>query len=197
MKNPSVPAGCHRRFCRAGEILFLEGDLCREIGQVASGRVLIRSTNPEGRESVLQAVEPGAFFGDVMLLAGEDRYLGNVVAETDAVVDFFPLPAFLDHLASSREGLAAYLRELAIKTFSLKQEMKLLAQPTLGEKILFFLGSESARTGSDRIRIGLTRDAWASRLGVARPSLSRELSRLTREGKIRMEGKDILFLRRV
>lgn len=193
--NPSVPAGSHRRFCHAGEILFLEGDRCREIGRVASGRILIRSTNPEGKESVLQAVEPGSYFGDVMLLAGEDRYLGNVVAETDAVIDFFPLPNFLDRLAASRVELCGYLRELALKTFSFKQEMKLLALPTLGEKILFFLGAESAKTGSERIRIGLTREAWASRLGVARPSLSRELSRLARKGKIRVEGKDILLLR--
>lgn len=193
--NPSNPAGSHRRHCRAGEILFLEGDVCREIGHVVSGRILVCSTNPEGRESVLQAVEPGSFFGDVMLLAGENRYLGNVVAETDSVVDFFSLEAFLDHLASSRDGLSEYLRELAVKTFALKQETKLLALPTLGEKILYFLEAESIRTGSDRIRIRMTRETWASRLGVARPSLSRELSALSRKGKIRLEGKDVVLLR--
>lgn len=196
MNNVSLPAGSRRRFFAEGEILFLEGDRCREVGRVAEGRILIRCTDSCGRESVLQIVEPGSFFGDVMLLAGEDRYLGNVVAETPSAVDFFSLPAFLNHLSASRDDLSGYLRELALKTFALKQEMKLLSLPTLGEKIRFFLRSEASRTGSARIRTGLTREALASRFGVARPSLSRELSRLQSEGWILLEGKDILLLRR-
>jgi CRP-like cAMP-binding protein len=177
------------RHFQKGEIIFLEGDPCQKIGYVAQGRITIRSTTPEGTEYLIQGVDPGQFFGDVMMFADESRYLGNVVAEADSLVGYFSFSTFLELLRKRPDCLERYLRGLALKTFELKQEVKLLAMPSLRERILFFLDSERMKNGAEWIFLPMTREQLAAKLGVCRPSLSRELSRMRKDGILLIEGK--------
>jgi len=179
------------RHCPPGEMLFLEGDRCDRIGYVAEGQIVIRSSTPDGAEYLVQTVSPGQFFGDVMTFANEPRYLGNVVAETEVLVAFYSPRSFLKWLGQEEGLLEAYLRGLAQKTFELKQDVKLLAIPSLRERILFFLESERKKQDADSITLGMTRERWATKLGVCRPSLSRELSRMRKAGLIRIDGPRI------
>lgn len=178
----------------SGKILFLEGETCSHIAWVVEGEIVIRSTCPEGNETVIQTVFPGQFFGDVMLFAQEEKYLGNVVSVKPSVIAFFDPDAFLKMLQSEEGLLKTYLRENAIKTFELKQSMKLLTQPNLREKILFFLRTESLKQGKTLLRLSMNRESLAAKLGVCRPSLSRELSRMQDAGLIRCVGKTIALL---
>ncbi len=167
-----------------GEILFWQGDPCRDVAYVVSGSVAIRSSSPDGRELTIQEVGPGDYFGDVLTLAGENSYLGNVVAIDQTLICFLSPDAFLSLLASSRRILAAYLANLGRKTFQIKQQVKLLSLPDLRSKILFFLGQSLGPARKGTVAIPGTKERLASLLCVERPSLSRELARMKKEGII-------------
>jgi CRP-like cAMP-binding protein len=193
--QPLFPADFEKSYS-AGQILFLEGDECTHIGFVLTGEILIRSTHPDGREFLIQTIKPGQFFGDVLLFAREDRhYLGNVVSLAESRIAFYSPDTFLNLLQSSKAGLNAYLQELSEKAYELKQDLKLLAQPTLRDRILFYLHSESKRQNSSAILLSVTKERLALKLHVARPSLCRELSILQKEGLIRCERKKIHLLK--
>lgn len=164
-----------------GTILFLQGEECVEIGYVSEGVIDICSLSPEGREWLIQSVEPAAFFGDVLTFAGERRYLGNVVAATDAVVTLIGRDDFLRLLCNRPDLLEGYLCALGRKTFDIKQQVKMLSLPDLRSRILFWLGWRlgDVRTGS--VAIPGTKERLAAMLAVERPSLSRELARMKRE----------------
>jgi CRP-like cAMP-binding protein len=179
------------RTCSPQEVLFWEGDRCEWIGMVISGRISIRSLHPDGKEYLVQTVGPNQFFGDIMTFAEEPCYLGQVVAEEPSTLAFFSPKRFLTILKTVDGLLEDYLRTVSQKTYELKQELKLRAVPNLRERILFFLRTEAIRQGKKTIDIGLTREAWALRLGVARPSLSRELSSLRKEGILTVHGRKI------
>lgn len=177
--------------CSAGEILFLEGDRCEAIGFLLAGKITICSSNPMGEEFLIQLVTPGQFFGDVMTFANASVYLGNVVAAETSQIAFFSPAHFLRILKNTAGLLEDYLEQLSLKTFSLKQDVKLLAVPALRDRILFFLRAEAKRQGSLRMDIGMSREEFAAKLGVCRPSLSRELSHMHREGILSVEGRKI------
>ncbi len=179
---------------RKGSILFLQGEACDEIGFVSEGSIDIRSVTPDGRSWQIQTVGPEMFFGDVLTFAGERRYLGNVVAATDAVVSWIGRDDFLRLLCNNPELLKTYLTALARKTFDVKQQVKLLSLSDLRSRILFWirLGLGDARFGS--VPIPGTKERLAEILGVERPSLSRELARMKQDGLIDYSRTEITLL---
>ncbi|MFH0992947.1 MAG: Crp/Fnr family transcriptional regulator [bacterium] len=167
-----------------GAILFWQGDLCRAVAYVASGSIAIKSSSPDGRELTIQEVGCGDFFGDVLTFAGEHHYLGNVVANEPTLICFLAPDAFLALLTASRPLLAAYLAALSRKTFQIKQQVKLLSLPDLRSKILFYLGQYLGPLPAGPVPIPGSKERLASLLCVERPSLSRELAHMKKEGII-------------
>ncbi|MDP3130951.1 MAG: Crp/Fnr family transcriptional regulator [Bacillota bacterium] len=179
---------------RKGAILFLQGEVCVEIGYVSEGRIEIRSSTPDGREWQIQSVDPDAFFGDVLTFSGEQRYLGNVVVATDAIVSMIGRADFLRLLSGHPELLEAYLSALGRKTFDIKQQVKMLSLPSLRSRILFWLGWRlgDARTGS--VAIPGTKERLAEMLAVERPSLSRELAHMKKDRLLDYSRTEITLL---
>jgi CRP-like cAMP-binding protein len=196
LSDPDLSVAAFDQTYAPGEILFLEGDVCHFIGAVIDGEIIIHSLDQEGRESTIQRIGPGQFFGDVMLFAFEETYLGNVMAQSATKVAFFTRTGFLKMLRSSELTLASYLNEIAKKTFELKQHIKLLSLATLRDQIRFYLSNEAKRQKSDTILLTMSRDALAVKLNVARPSLSRELSRMDRDGLIHCFRRKITILQK-
>lgn len=180
----------------AGQLLFLEGDECTHVGCVLSGEVVIRSIGPDGREFIIQTLKPGNYFGDVLLFAHANRhYLGNVTALVETRIAFYTPDSFVRLLQSSKEGLIAYLQQLAEKTYELKQDLKLLGQPSLRDRILFYLFSEAEKQGSKTVELSLNQEELSEKMHVARPSLSREFSQLKKDGFIDYKRRKIRILK--
>lgn len=176
------------------EILFLEDDVCHQIAYVISGEIIIRSVTRDGNEFVIQVVGVGQFFGDVLLLAETNAYLGNVIARKAATVAFFETDQFIKMLQSSNEILIYYLKHLADKTFRLKQDLKLQGLPTLRDRLLFYFDSESKKQNQRTIVMPITREDLATLLNVRRPSLSRELSRMQKARLINVNRRFITLI---
>lgn len=74
----------------------------------------------------------------------------------------------------------------------LGDKVRILSMPSARKRIAFHLFSVQEKSGS--IRLHLTREEMADYLGMARPSLSRELGRMQEEGIIQVKGPNILIL---
>ena len=61
-----------RRYAR-GQVIFLQGDPGSSLFIIASGRVRIGVSSPEGKDLVLRSLGPRDFFGELALLDGEPR----------------------------------------------------------------------------------------------------------------------------
>lgn len=73
---------------------------------------------------------------------------------------------------------------LAEKALVLHDRNDCLIKSSVREKVLTYLSKESARTGSQVLRISMNREELAAYLNVDRSALSRELSRMQRDGLI-------------
>jgi CRP-like cAMP-binding protein len=90
--------------------------------------------------------------------------------------------------------LELFLKSLSGRTYMLTQRIREVTLKTLREKICEYLYSIHADKGSLDVKIPFTKKYWAETLGVQRPSLSRELANLSREGLISMRGDLIRIL---
>ena len=86
------------------------------------------------------------------------------------------------------------LREVARDAVYLNLKIQLLSQPTLRDKLLFYLNVMHDSQHSRVFTIPFTREKLAQFICADRSAVSRELSRMQSEGIITIEGKQIKFV---
>lgn len=87
---------------------------------------------------------------------------------------------FLNTVSNRALGLSSKLKEISLKT--------------IRQKICEFLLIQYTQTGKTKINLGMSKKDWADKLGVQRPSLSRELINLKEEGIIDYDKDSITIL---
>ena len=97
-------------------------------------------------------------------------------------------------LESNKEFLNNYLKHIAKINIEKTYKIKLLGQPSIREKIFFYLKEEIRKTGSNKVILNMTKEELASMMSLNRPSLSRELMRMKKEGLIDYDKNSITYL---
>lgn len=182
--------------CRRGTSLFMEGDEGDGFYVVLSGRVKIFKLSAEGKEQTLHLFGAGEPFGEVALFAGK-RFPANAEAMEDGRVLFFPREAFAGLI---RENPSVAMNLLALLSVRLRRFTALIEDLSLKEvpgrfsAYLLYLSRE--RDGGLELDLDVTKAQLASLLGTIPETLSRILSRLSRQGLIESDGRKIRILDR-
>lgn len=176
-----------------GEIVFHEGDTPRGLYLLIEGALIIKKDTFSGRQIFLSEIEePGEMFGEVYEVLGlpYDMY---VEAVTGARI--LALESALFSFAGGNLSRPALLvqqnlmRIFARKAYFMHNKIKVLASGSLREKIVRFLFQNLRADGV--IELSVSREYLAAYLAVTRPSLSRELSAMVRDGILEVDGRSI------
>ena len=182
-----------RRSFAKGGIVFQEGEQPRGRYLLLSGTLVIKKDTFSGRQIFLSEVsEAGEMFGEVYEVLGRpyDMY---VEAATRAEV--LEIASSLFSLAGgdlSRPALCvqrSLMRIFAQKAYYMHGRIQVLASGTLREKIVRFLAEHLDENGT--VWLTESRETLAAYLAVTRPSLSRELSAMAREGILEVSGRTV------
>ncbi len=173
--------------------VFHEGDRPAFLYILLSGAVHIQKSAFSGRPVLLATVDaPGDMFGEVYLFL-KQPYDISVEAATETRVLALPGAAFDgDRQPVSRLRFLLQRNLLAVfarKTYAMNRKIQVLGGGSLREKLARLLFQEMDENGVTELTA--SRETLANRLAVARPSLSRELGALHREGILRVDGRRI------
>lgn len=181
----SCLSAAYRSF-EAGETILWEGDRVCDIGILLSGSARSLKTDRNGRQVIVTLLAPGSYIG-VLLAASKDRKSPlSVQVQEPAKALFIPIR----HLLSQSECpchavlLENLLNGIAEKALVLHDRNDCLIKPCIREKVLAFLTTAAKKDGAYAFQVPMGRDAMAAYLNVDRSALSRELSRMKRDGLI-------------
>lgn len=172
-----------RRQYRAGELILLAGYEEHEIGVVLSGGIEAERTTHAGEVLPITRMGVGGIFGDV--LSGSHTVSPvTVIATADCEILFFSH----QRLLSAQEGapvcrtvlLQNLVSTISDKYFTLSRRLDLLLTRRLRDRILLFLYQQGAARSP--VALPMNRTALAAYLDCERSALSRELSRMQKEG---------------
>ncbi len=175
-----------------GEILFEEGETASGFFVVREGRVKIFKLSAEGKERILHIVLPCQSFADAAIF---DDGCYPAFAETlvPSELVFFPKREFLQLLHADSQlsinmiaGLSRYLRQFTVQI----EDLTFRDVPSRLARYLISLGAEERRS----ITLPIAKSQLASNLGTTSETLSRTLRKLTDEGLLRVQGKNIEIL---
>ena len=190
-------AQVHLREYPKGQIVFHEGDMPKSLYILLAGEVHILKDTFSGRRIFLSEInEPGDMFGEVyeVLKQPYDMYVETVtpVRLLEISSDLFTLEAGGELSRSALKIQRNLMRIFARKAYFMHNKIKVLASGSLREKIIRFLFIELQ--GKRELELTGSREFIAAYLAVTRPSLSRELSAMQREGIIALDGKCVKVL---
>lgn len=180
-----------------GELVLLEGEPCRGLYVVRSGRVRVFKTSPDGREQVLRVAEAGETFNEVPNFDGGNNPASVEVLEPSTI--YLIRRAHLLQLVQQYPSIAmALLRMFAgrlrhlttlVEDLSFKHVTSRLA------KILLEYAAEpgSGDAGGAELKRRLTQQEMAAMIGTAREMVGRSLKNLEAQGAVRIDRHRIVI----
>jgi len=163
----------------------MESDISKSIGIVLEGRVLIKAYTLGGSNFTLNSIEQGQIFGDILIFSNEhNTFPGSLVTQGKTKIALIPNRVFEKFLFNDNDLLRNFLRLLSDKSYELNYKSRLLSQDSVRDKILFYLFHQKRIQKSRTICLNMTKEELANQLFVQRPSLSRELGKMKKDGLI-------------
>nr|MBF0222429.1 Crp/Fnr family transcriptional regulator [Desulfobulbaceae bacterium] len=182
-----------QRFYR-GQHIFSEGDKGVGFYVVISGKVKIYKLSAEGKEQILHVFGPGEPFAEVAVFAGVN-FPANALAIEESRIFFFPRTSFISLIEGYPTLAMNMMAELSLrlKRFAhMIEDLSLKEVP--GRLASHFLLLAEEQENEHEVTLNLTKSHLASLLGTIPETLSRILTKMSKQNLIESQGSTIAIL---
>ncbi len=177
-----------------GKEIFTQGEIPTSFFVLLQGSVQVETISEEGRRKILNRFNvPGVVFGEVYAYLSDPLYDYTCVVTEDAEILSIQTSVLNPKMnaVSMRDQLQYnMLQILSQKAYFLSSKTFILSEMTLRNKIIAYLNFRSKIKEGKAI---FTREELADYLGTTRPSLSRELKKMEKDGLILLDKEKIFF----
>jgi CRP/FNR family transcriptional regulator, cyclic AMP receptor protein len=182
---------------RADDSIFLKGSPGTGMMAVIAGRVKITAPSPDGKEVILNLINPGEIFGEIALLDGKER-TADAVALTDCELMVLERRDFLPFLHSRPElcvRLLAILCERLRRTSEQVEEILFLELPgRFARSLLRLAQSHGERVAAGtRITLPLSQREFGEMVGISREGINKQLHAWQRDGWVALDKGEIVI----
>ena len=189
-------SGASVRKLKKNEIIFDMEEKPEKMFILLQGAIAICKDTLSGRRIVMTNIdECGDIFGEVYLFLRKESYDFYTIALTgDTAILNIPKNIYVE--SSGKDYYHCLVKNileiLSQKAYNLNQKLSIVTSGSLRQKISKLL--LTAMDQDQRVELGMKREQMADYLGVARPSLSRELANMQNEDLIDIKGQIVEVL---
>lgn len=180
---------------RAGDYIFREEDRPQYLYLILEGKVSVVKDFASGRQDILYVAVQGDVFGEDFFQPERTKYWFDAIAQEKTIALLLPWRFFFEFCSNACEHHQRVnqnmLEILSAKNFYMTKKAHILSSTTLREKISVWL-LENMVEGT--VTLDMNREQMAAYLGVTRPSLSRELMKMQKEGILSVNRDRITVL---
>ena len=190
-----APHGIARAY-RKNVIVVNEGDDTDSLYVLLSGRVKVFCTGDDGREVVLDTMQAGDYFGELVLDGGPRS--ASVMTLENARLFVIPQADVEGLLAANPNFARNMLQRLIARVRSLTAKVRDLALKDVYGRFVRFVQENAVEVDGHRIiPERLTQSDIAARIGGSREMVSRIVRDLTAGGYIAIDAKRIQILKKL
>jgi CRP/FNR family cyclic AMP-dependent transcriptional regulator len=178
-------------------VIFEQGEPGRLVYLVKSGHVRIARSTAEGDDLTVAILGPNDLFGEEVAFHDVERSTFAVCTEDSllCVANGRDLFALITRHAPLAINIARYLGQQRDEALSVVEDLAFLKVPERLTRLLDKLASEHGRDTDDGILIdvALTHADIASLIGSTRETVSLQLKKMEKDGRIRIAGRRIVL----
>lgn len=173
--------------------IFSQEEPPKSLYILVSGSVIVCRDSLNGKRYIVTNINEKEMFGEVYVFLEDEDYPYYALATSDSKVLEIPKTFFIHEGKNNGNGqdflIKNMLKILAEKAFFLNNKVQLLSHGSLRQKIAKYLLEYVDETMY--VKLNMNREEFADYLSVARPSLSRELNKMQKDGLVEVE-RDII-----
>ncbi|MEQ1765329.1 MAG: Crp/Fnr family transcriptional regulator [Pyrinomonadaceae bacterium] len=182
---------------RRNEILFLAGEPAKGLYVIASGSVRAFRTSADGREQVIHVERAVTTIAEVPVF-DDGNYPSTVAAEEPTTLYFLSKQQIVKTAYEYPQLALAAVKIMAARLRRCAELVETLSLREVGQRLASLLLDEARNRGTNTdqgttIKLRLTHNQLAARIGTVREVVTRTLIRLQDQGLIEHAGKDILI----
>lgn len=175
-------------------LIIQKGDPCLHAGFLISGQLAASQLTADGDTLLIHTFQPNSPFSLALCMHEDSAYPFSLISLKESRVLYVPfeqIRKLIKHHSVFNENV---LRFLSQRILSLHEKIELMQNKNVRERLMLYFKEEHQSCGQVQFDLPFSKVMLASLLGVARPSLSRELKHMSDEGLIRVEGRRITLL---
>src|SRR5687768_4635791 len=191
-----IAAQCKWTRCKRNQVVIHRDGTDRDVYFVIAGQVRVTADAGRGRRIIFRELAAGDVFGEHSAIDGRARFADVLALRESLLASMSPevFRAILANHASVRERLLRRLtgsaRELADRLLDLGAQP---VQRRIWAELLRLARLAGIEADVARIEPAPTHKDIAIRVGTSREQVSRELSRLVRQGLLERAGRTLLL----
>lgn len=187
-----------RKVFRKGEIFMHEGDTLTSFVIVSQGRFKATTNSIDGKQNLLILFSIGDFFGQQALF-NQEILSYTIEALDDSVLCMIDSTTMKDLMRKHAELSISIVSALSNRIATLEQEISSVSSLKIEDRLLHLLYDLSKDYGKDeeyavRLRVIMNQEEMATRLGVSRESVNRNLKKLHKENAIEIVSRKEIIL---
>ena len=180
---------------KKNSVLHFQGEPCRKLEVILSGQVAVERIDESGNLLTIAQFYSDDLLGGNLLFSKNPYYPLTVTTQSPSTLLEINKDVLFQLLYGNADFLRTYLEFVSDHTFILGDKIKRYVNRTIRESIMGYLKHECQKQNSNRIKLEMTKKAFAEKIGVQRTSLSRELAKMKKEGLILSDRDSITLLR--
>lgn len=180
---------------RTGEVLFTQQQPATEFFLLVEGKIKISLLSFEGTEKVVDIINPGNTFAEVIILNGMQGYPVNSKALGNATVLRINAKKYIEVLSRSPEACLKVIGRLSARLHWLMNEMERLSLHNASYRLISYLLEDIPEGSIEKteVKLGAPKRIIASRISITPETFSRTLKNLSKDGLIEINDENIVL----
>jgi CRP/FNR family transcriptional regulator, dissimilatory nitrate respiration regulator len=187
------PAYCRVEEFSPGERIFSQGQRCTELRVLLSGKANARIYEYSGKTVLVETLEAPAAAALGVIFSSDPYYPVTLEADTPVRAAVIARAGLNRLFQAEPEILDRVLCIVGDTILFLAEKVRLAELAGIRQRVADYILRLRNRFGSDDLLLPYSREKMAEMFGVARPSLSREISRMCEAGLISVNGRALII----
>lgn len=187
--------GVYEQYFRPGDIVYDLGGGRNMLGVLTDGAAVIERVDGKGERTILEHLEPGGVFGEMMMFRSAVDNSVMVRCAAPCCVSFLRSEAVLrrcEHACACHSRLVGNLFRLVTdKATSLSERVEVLSRRSIREKLLRYFELQAAKNAGGTFSLPFSLSALADYISTDRSAMMRELKKMRQEMLVTVSGRRI------
>ena len=179
---------------RSGEMLAMAGEEVNKAILLMQGRLQGEMVDYSGNSLKIEELDPPQMVAAAFLFGPQNKFPVFLSAKTDGKILVIQKSEFTEMLSSEPRVMVNYMNIVSEKAQFLSGKITFLSLKTIREKIAYYLLQKTKNSTNNKIIIDQTQTNLADLFGVTRPSLTRTILELEKQGILNWSRDCVLIL---
>lgn len=179
---------------KKNSVVYFPNEKCVTLDIVLKGVITVHGIDDKGNYISISDFNIGDIIGGNLIFSRNNFYPMMIISKTDVTILQLKKDLVLKLCQYNANFLGRFLQEISDKTLILTDKIKTLSLKSIRQCIVDFLLYEKYIQKNNVIKLTLTKKQLAEKFGVQRPSLSRELNKMRKDGLIEYDAYSITIV---